>query len=76
MRALAVLFPWADSKAHDWLEKLRSNPKERTEFIDPGIGNLKTASLEIESFGYWRDRLEALENAFDKAEPGTLWQWW
>jgi hypothetical protein len=46
------------------------------EHIDPRIGNLKTVSLEVEGFNFWRDRLLALEDAYDKSEPGTLWQWW
>ncbi len=76
LRTLAILFPRANIQAREWLKKVVESARDRKEYIDPGIGDLKTTSLEIESFGYWRPRLLALESAFARSEPATLYQWW
>jgi hypothetical protein len=76
LRTIAILFPRADPQSYNWLQRIIEKAADRDEYFDPAIGDVKVASLKIETFEFWRHRLLALEEAYSKSEPETLWQWW
>jgi hypothetical protein len=76
LRTLALLFPRADIRAHNWLQRTINKAAHRNEFIDPLVGDLSTPSSELSGFSYWRERLLYLEEAYENSEPSTIWQWW
>ena len=42
--------------------------------VEMGFGKLP--SLDIDKYHFWRDRLVALHEAYQKAKPTSLKQWW
>ncbi|KAL2356585.1 hypothetical protein BJ546DRAFT_838594 [Cryomyces antarcticus] len=71
MQTIALLLPSADLGCASWLRQVLKGGD-----LDPQIRGLKTASRDISSYKYWRDRLLILEESFDQSEPGNISQWW
>jgi hypothetical protein len=62
---------------HDDMQMLNGTPVNQSAAEgDLEMGLSEPPSLDIDGYSFWRDRLVTLHEAYQKAVPTSLKQWW
>jgi len=71
--------PWTDPESMSWLEKVKMKraKDDRGSVIDINPDyKILGVSDSVSHYEFWRDRLEIIEEVFNRAQPTTLTQLW
>jgi hypothetical protein len=73
LKTTDLLIPLIKATCNGWLA---DEIKTWQQDLDVTIRNREMPDFNKQSYGYWQDRLVAIEDAFERTKPKNIIQWW